>query len=520
MNKKRSLFIASIVSLGGFLFGFDAAVISGVNNLITTEFDLSSLQLGWVGSCVTLSSAIAMLIAGPLSNRWSRKRVLILVAVLYTFSAMASAMAVSYTMLWVARFIGGFAFGAALVLVPMYIAETVPSHYRGRMVSVNQLAIVTGFSAAFFSNYFLNDLAQSASAFASYMGLDGNLWRWMLGLEIVPALLYFILLFLIPHSPRWLFSKGREQEGLDVLRNFNGDKAELIKEEIIQSLSQDKSNENSTVVGIKNLFSKNYRFVILLGVVLGVAQMATGFNAVLFYATNIFERTGIGTDAAFAQSIWIGLINVIFTLIAIFLIDRIGRRPLLLTGLFGMAFFLGLVAYGFNQATYKLSPEKISTLRGDIDRAKLSNLTDKIFDSAVEFTEAINKEFGFADGALVKGDLIQAAGDLNAILLLIGILGVVACFAFSLGPIMWVLLSEIFPNVIRAIAISFVGGINSLTSYLVVQFFPWQLETFGASMTFIIYMGFALLAFLILLKILPETKGRTLEEIEKQFVTA
>lgn len=510
----QSIWIAIIVSLGGFLFGFDAAVISGVNSFITAEFSLTSLELGWVVASVTISSALAMLFAGAVSDAIGRKKVLILVALLYSISAVCSALAPSYSLLVLARLVGGIAFGAALVLVPVYIAELVPAKMRGSMVSINQLAIVIGFSAAYFSNYYLLALSKSNAAFVVEWGIDTNTWRWMLGLESFPALLYFLLLFFVPNSPRWLFLKGREEEAMNVLTRINGpDEAQSILKSIKENAKEKKPD---ILTRLKALFDPRMRLIMTIALVIAVAQMAVGINAVFFYATNIFELTGIGTDAAFVQSVWVGIINVLFTLIAIVLIDRVGRRPLLLAGIAGIAMSLLVVAYGFNKATYTLNPENLVGLNQKIDQTKLTPIIGKTYESDVLFKNAIREQLGQGDAALYNGDLIKAAGKLDPYLLLIGILGFVACFAFSLGPVMWVLLSEIFPNHIRGIAISVVGFVNSMTSYFVVQFFPWQLDTFGSAATFLLFAISAIVALGLLWKLLPETKGKSLEELEKE----
>ncbi len=515
MNR-HSLWISIIVSLGGFLFGFDAAVISGVNSFITATFDLSSLQLGWVVSSVTISSALAMLASGSISDRIGRKRILIIVALLYSISAIFSATAPSYSMLVIARLIGGIAFGAALVLVPVYIAEIVPASERGRMVSINQLAIVLGFSAAYFSNYYLLALSQSGSEFAANLGIDQYAWRWMLGIESIPAFIYFVLLFFVPQSPRWLISKGRIEQAHAVLGKINGpEKVSGLMNAIQKSLEEAKRSSKAT---FSELLQPKLRMILMVALVIGIAQMAVGINAVFFYATNIFERTGIGTNAAFVQSVWVGIINVLFTLVAILLIDRVGRRPLLLTGIAGIGISLLIVAYGFNKSTYSLTQEKLDSITLDFEKSKLSPIIGQNFDNDVAFKKAIVHQLGRSEAALYQGDLIMAAGNLDAYLILAGILGFVACFAFSLGPVMWVLLSEIFPNYIRGIAISSIGFINSITSYVVVQFFPWQLDTFGSAATFLIFAIVAAIAFFLLFRILPETKGKSLEQLELELV--
>ncbi|MBT8232633.1 MAG: sugar porter family MFS transporter [Saprospiraceae bacterium] len=520
-TKKYILFLATIVSIGGFLFGFDAAVISGCNSFITAEFNLTSLELGTVVASVTISSALAMLFAGGVSDAIGRKKVLIFVALLYSISAIFSALAPSYLTLIIARLIGGIAFGSALVLVPVYIAEIVPAKMRGSMVSIQQLAIVLGFSVAYFSNYYFLNLSKSGSEFALNNNLAEDVWRWMLGVEAIPALVYFILLFFIPNSPRWLIMKGKDEEASDIITKINGAEktngiVSAVKESIAESLNSEKLNFRDS---LKSLFKPKYKKILAIAFIIAIAQMSVGINAVFFYATNIFELTGIGTDASFVQSVWVGIINVIFTLIAVFLIDRVGRRPLLLTGIAGITFSLLLVAYGFKSATYSLDQSKVDALNIVIDKTKLTPLIGQSFDNDVLFGQALHEVLGRSDVTLHKGELVKAAGNLNAVLLLIGILCFVAFFAFSLGPVMWVLLSEIFPNSIRGIAISTVGFTNSLTSYFVVQFFPWQLETFGSAATFLIYALFAMIAFFLLFKLLPETKGKSLEELEKELAS-
>ena len=506
------VFICFIVSLGGFLFGFDAAVIAGVNSFITPEFNLNLIQKGWLNSSVSLFAAISMLFSGVVSNKFGRKNVLIFVALLYSISALFSATAPSFFALITARIIGSVAFGAALVLVPIYIAELVPAKYRGRMVTIQQLAIVLGFSAAYFSNYYILQLSQEDTAFAQKYALDKNAWRLMLGIESIPALLYFFLLFIVPKSPRWLIMKGKETEASAVLSKVNA------SEEVPELLSsvkrniQDAKADNKGNIG--DLFKPGLRLILLIGLVMAVAQMITGINAVFFYANNIFEQTGIGTDASFAQAILVGLINVVFTLLALYFIDRLGRKPLLLAGLMGIAISLSIVSYGFSKATYKLDQTAISALNSEIDKSKLAHMVDVVYDNDVSFKKAINSSIGNQMVAKYESAIFQSAANLNPMLILIGILGFVASFAFSLGPVMWVLFSEIFPNYIRGIAVALFGTINSLTAALVTQLFPWEINNLGNATTYAIYVGFALLAFVILFRILPETKGKTLEELE------
>lgn len=446
--------VALTVALGGFLMGFDASVISGVVGFIEHEFALTELQMGWAVASLTLTATLAMMVSGPLSDRFGRRPVLKVAAVLFFLSAIASAFAPDYNTLVAARMLGGFGVGAALIIAPMYIAELAPAEIRGRLVSFNQLNIVVGISAAFFSNYLILG-----------MDLGGEAWRWMLGVEAIPALFYFVALFSVPESPRWLVMKERSGEALTVLERANG--AERAATELAEVETALKLEAHEEKGNLGDLFKPALRLVLVIGVTIAILQQITGINAVFFYAPMIFEETGIGTDAAFMQAVLVGLVNLVFTILAILWIDKLGRRPLLLFGLTVIAVCMLLLAYGFDQATY--SPD---------------------------------------------GELLA----INSKLILFCILGFVAGFAISLGPVMWVLFSELFPNRIRGIAISFVGLINSAVSFTVQQFFPWELENFGPSMTFLIYGVFAVAGLLFVARYLPETKGRSLEELGAELV--
>lgn len=510
MNK-QTIFISLVVSLGGFLFGFDAGIISGVMEFAGPLFNLSDAQAGWVVSSPTFVAMFAMLVSGRLSDVIGRKKILVAVGFTYAISALLSAYAGSYEMLYIARMLGGFAFGAALVLAPTYIAEISTPESRGKLVSIQQLNIVLGFFAAFLSNYYLNDLFSSGESFLT----DENIWRWMLGLEMIPAVLYFLLLFFVPKSPRWLFSKGRNEEGKAVLARLHG--AAAAEEEgdaIIASINEDKNKEK---VQLSELFKPALRFVVLVGLTLAILQQVTGINAIYFYATSIFKQTGIGTDAAFSSGVLLSGTSVVFTLVAMYLIDKMGRRPLLLIGIGGIAISLLLCAYSFNQATYQLSAENIANLEG-VDQAALAGATDQLYESDVEFKDAMKAALGDQNYKKHEGDILAVAVKMNSTLVLIGILGFVACFAFSLGPVMWVMLSEMYPNKYRGLAIGVLGFVNSFASWLVQQVFPWELSNFGNALSFLIFGLIALFGFFILFKILPETKGKSLEELERELI--
>jgi len=447
---------ALIVALGGFLMGFDVSVISGVVRFVELEFELSPLQLGWVVSSLSLTAAVGMLASGPLSDRLGRRPVLQIAAVLFAVSAIASAVAPDYFTLVVARMLGGFGVGAALIVAPMYIAEMSPPASRGRFVSFNQLNIVVGISAAFFSNYLILTLGESGAAWTEALRLGEWNWRWMLGIETLPAVAYLFALSLVPESPRWLAMRGRDEEATKVLGRVAGADAGAVLREVKESIAAEARLGQTSW---RALLHPSLRLVMTIGIVVGILQQISGINAVFFYAPMIFEQSGIGANAAFMQAALVGLVNLVFTVVAMAVIDRFGRRPLLIFGLSGIAACMLLLAWAF----------------------------------------------GAGDGA-------------NPRLILVAIMGFVASFAVSLGPVMWVLFSELFPNRVRGVAISFVGLVNSATAFLVTLVFPWQLQSLGSATTFLLYGLFALAGLAFVLRVIPETKGRSLEELEAVLV--
>jgi SP family arabinose:H+ symporter-like MFS transporter len=511
--------VALIVALGGFLMGFDASVISGVNKFVEAEFALTKLQLGWTVSSLTLSATVAMMIAGPLSDRIGRRKVLTYAAILYAISAIGSALAPSFMTLVIARMIGGIGVGASLIIAPMYIAEIAPPNMRGRMVSFNQLNIVIGISTAFFTNYLILKWGQSDADWAQFLKFDEYNWRWMLGLETLPAIMYFFGLFFVPRSPRWLIMKGKMDEALEVMKKASGKPAaEQMMKEVKTALESEGQQKNELPIG--ELFKPALRLVLTIGIVVAVLQQITGINSVFFYAPMIFEQSGIGTDASFVQAILVGLVNLVFTVLAILFIDRLGRKPLLVFGVAGITLCMLLLSYGFSQATYTLNEESVSALPAEIDQGKIATLIGTTFDSDISYKAALIEALGPDTAKNYESDLITAAASVNSMLILISILGFVASFAISIGPVMWVLFSELFPNKIRGLAISFVGLINSAVSFLVQLVFPWELATLGSATTFLIYGVFAAFGLAFILLRVPETKGKSLEELEEMLVKA
>jgi len=512
MNLKYIVSVSLIVALGGFLMGFDASVISGVVKFIEPQFDLTKLQLGWAVSCLTLTATLAMLLAGPLSDKLGRRMVLKYAAALYFISAVGSAFAPTFWILVIARMIGGFGVGASLIIAPVYIAEIAPSKLRGTMVSFNQLNIVVGISVAFFTNYLILQWGKSTMPWVQSLGFNEYNWRWMLGLEALPAILYFLFLFLVPRSPRWLLMKGFDGEAKVVMNRALGEKEAISQ---FKSISESiQSPQKKTKISVRELFKPAMKLVMIIGIVIAVIQQITGINSVFFYAPMIFEQTGIGTDASFSQAILVGVINLVFTIFAIWLVDRVGRKPLLIFGLSGMAISMFVLSAGFGNATYQLTENSIQKCASFADYNQMQVLKNKVFQSDLEFNSAVKSLLGEQTFKEHQSDFVSKAISINPWLVLSGILGFVASFAISIGPVMWVLFSELFPNRIRGLAISFVGLINSGISFLVQLVFPWEQMHLGNATTFLIYGVFGGVGLFFVLFLLPETKGKSLEELE------
>ncbi len=504
-NKIFTYRISLIVAMGGFLLGFDSAVISGTVPFIREYFQMNEIQLGWAVSCLILGAMTGNLSAGPLSSRFGRKNILIITAILFVISALGSALANTYIMLIFARIMGGIGVGAAILIAPVYIAEIAPANKRGQLVSLNQLNIVIGISAAYFSNYFLLEEG------------DNN-WRWMLGVEVVPAMLYFILLFMVPKSPRWLCRVGRDKEALSTLQKIGGkDFAKQTISEIRQSLESKKEK-----VKWNSLFSKKLRFVMLIGFAIAFFQQITGINAIMYYAPTIFEQAGGETESSFLQAVIVGLTNLTFTILAIYLIDSLGRKMLLMIGTALMAIALISTSIAFYQAYYEIDEQLNKELQDAGVSQKLieniSELNNRTFDSEKLLLNEFKALPGDHDIDELRPIIIKSTLRINAVIVLISILLFVAAFAISLGPVMWALLSEIFPNYIRGFAISVVGFFNSLVSFSVTLLFPWELSIIGSAGTFLIYGILAFLAFIFAVRFVPETKGISLEKLEKKLI--
>ncbi len=461
MSPPRAIGTILIVALSGFLVGFDGSLFTGAVIFIESKFALSNFEMGWAVTSHTLTATLAIVAAGPLADRFGRRTVLRAAAVAFAVSAAVAAAATSFGGLILGRLLSGLAVGAVFVAAPMYIAEIAPPAVRGRMITLNQLFIVTGIFLAFSSNYAIVRLDNAGAGWLAVLDLRESSWRWMLGIGVVPAVVYLFALLFVPESPRWHAMHGRFDAARRILTRAHG--ATLADAELVEvraSIERDKGGSDAT---LRDLLAPRLRRVLMIGLLVGIVQQITGINSVFAYATVIFERAAGAIDvddAAFMQTMLVGVVNLVSTVIALLLIDRVGRRPLLLCGTAGIALSLVLTAYGFNAN----------------------------------------------DGAM------------DPTLVLAGLLGFVGCFAFSLGPGMWVLFSEIFPNRVRGLAISCVGFVNSSVCVVVQFLFPWQMETHGGARTFLLYALFACAGFVLLIKMLPETRGRSLEELEESLV--
>ena len=515
MNPKniKAFQYAFIVSLGGFIFGLDAAIISGTVRFITTEFQLSDLQIGTVVSAPGFGVLFALLGAGYLSNLYGRKKTLQLIALLYLFSAVLSAIAPNFLALVAARFLGGLAF-TSLSLASMYIGEIAPSDMRGKLVSMNQINIVIGLSSAYFINYLILQTSQSGADWVTLLGIEQYSWRWMLGAEIIPAAIWLGLLSYIPESPRWLVMKGRKEEAELILSQIQSQEKVVSLIEDIEESARQENNQLSALAQLKELFDPGMRTAFIVGLVVVIVQPITGINAIMFYAPTVFEQVGIGTDAAFAQAVYVGLVSIVFTILALLLIDRVGRRPLILWGLLWAVVSLGVCAVGFGMANYRLTDDDVQHLSAEINIDKLEPIIGVSYANDVAYKTALRSALGESVAREYESELIQMGANINATLILLGILSFISAFQFSIGPIMWVLLSEIFPIKVRGIAIPFFALVTSIISYLIQQFFPWQLSIMGASEIFLFYATLSGLGLLALFKYLPETKNKTIEEIE------
>jgi sugar porter (SP) family MFS transporter len=452
--------ICLVAMLGGVLFGYDTGVISGAIEPLTVRFGLSDFMKGWASGCVLIGCAAGVLVAGPLSDRYGRKPAMFLAAFMFLASALGTALPQDIWTFILFRFLGGVGIGIASVSTPMYIAEISPARLRGRMVAVNQIAIVGGIAATAFLNYLIAHSQGDPAQPQVQAWLTATGWRWMFGAGIVPSALFGALLFLIPESPRWLLEKGRAEEARNILIRIGGSSFAAAETASIQAaLAREQGTWGE-------LCSRRLRRPLLVGIALAILQQVTGINVFLYFGATIFRSLGdsAGVDAGLLQQIVINGACVLFTVVAIATVDQWGRKPLMILGTAGMG--LSLAGMGLMAQT-------------------------------------------MTNPATASG------------LMLFCIVLYIACFGLSVGPVTWVILSEIFPTAVRGRALGLATFCLWMADYAVTQSFPlldakgsWFVQRFNHAFPFYVYAGFCVVLLVVMARWVPETKGKSLEEIE------
>jgi MFS transporter, SP family, arabinose:H+ symporter len=438
------MYICTAVAFGGLLFGFDTAVISGAIGLIKKQFALDTLQEGWLVSSGLAGCILGVLISGVLSDRVGRKRTILLAALAFLLSGIGCGLAGNIDILITARIVGGVGVGMASVVSPMLIAELAPADRRGQMIAYYQLAITLGILLAYFSNALFLTWGEAHGG--------GEIWRPMFLAMIVPSVVFLLLLIRIPESPRWLIKVQRREQALAVLKRIRPAQVAAGELEDMQRAAVKAGGKK------RSIWDGTLRLPLLIGILLAVFQQFSGINAIIYYGPGIFEKAGIGGNNALVFQVIIGVINLLFTLVAIRWSDRVGRKFLLKTGLTGIIFSLAICG------------------------------------------------------------ILFYSGHTQGMLLLVMLMIYIACFAFSLGPVTWIIINEIFPTEVRVQAVSVCTLALWIAVWLVGQFFPWLLEKAGPAVTFWIFCGFSVLNFLFSWKVVKETKGKTLEEMESVFI--
>jgi len=475
-NKRINIYFITIaITLGGLLFGYDTGVINGTQFYFSKYFELTGALKGFIVSSALLGALVGAAGAGIVSKSIGRKNSLIIAAVLFIISAwgsgLPSMLPESISLMVFFRLLGGLAIGIASMNAPMYIAEIAPAEKRGNLVTFYQLAIVIGFFVVFLATYSIgNELTEAENI--------SHGWRQMFWSELIPAFLFLILLFFVPKSPRWLMMKGKEVEAENILtRIHGGDIANKEIVEIRESISKESNKEKISI------FSKPLIGIIIIGTVLSALQQFTGINAVLYYGADIFEQAlGFGKEDILKQQILLATVNLAFTFVAMFTVDKLGRKPLLMIGGFGM--LIGFLMMGFT--------------------------------------------LYFSDYSQLNSAGLPTISSSEGIISLVGVLIFIGSFAMSMGPVVWVILSEIFPNKIRSIAMSIAVAAQWLANYFVSQTFPMVVESdanklqidggiWNNALPYFIFSVFIIIIIVFVWKFIPETKGKTLEEMETLF---
>lgn len=457
VNTKYVVFLAFVAALGGFLFGYDTAVISGTISKITSQFALDSIESGWYVGCALTGSIMGAMCGGVLSDNLGRKKTMIIAAILFCVSAIGCAISDSFSHLILARIIGGVAIGVVSIVSPLYISEVSVPKYRGQLVALYQLAITIGFLGAYLVNFALLNYSEGgANELASpllKLIFHDEVWRAMLGMAIIPAILFFGIIFFIPESPRWLILKQREEQATNILQRIFGS-----KESALFEVAATKKVTSGDKVNWKVIFEPGIRRAVLIGAAIAILGQFMGVNAVLYYGPTIFESTGLSSGDSLYYQVFIGLVNMVTTILAIFIIDKVGRKTLVYYGVSGMIVCLLLITFYFSQA---------------------ENL------------------------------------GLPSIMLLIFFLLYVFCTAISISAVIFVFLSEMYPTMVRGVAMSIAGFFLWVGTYLIGQLTPWLLETLMPAGTFLLFAIMCVPYMLIVWKLMPETTGKSLEEIEQ-----
>lgn len=436
MRNQKVIFWAWVVALGGFLFGFDTAVISGAEKSIQQYWNLSAFEHGLTMSIALVGTIIGALFGSIPSDKLGRKQTLFLVAILFLIASVGTALAQSWLLFLLCRFLGGLGVGASSVVAPVYISEISPPHRRGRLVALFQFNIVLGILISYFSNYLIGSATETS-------------WRWMLGVQAFPSLAFVILIRMVPETPRWLILKaGKFDVAKSILKiidpvGFENDYNKILRGHELDAEKRVK----------ENIFQRKYKLPVMLAILFAAFNQLSGINVIIYYAPRIFEMTGLGTKSSLLSTVGIGLVNFIFTLVAIRFIDKVGRKVLMYIGSVGLIFSLGLVSYAF-----------------------------------------------FAE-------------DFASYTVIIGLLLFIAFFAFSQGAVIWVFISEIFPNQVRAKGQT-LGSASHWTMAAIITFvFPVLAEKLGGGITFLFFTIMMVFQLLFVWKMMPETKGRSLEDI-------
>ena len=460
INLGYLVFLSVVAALGGFLFGYDTAVISGTIAQVTEQFGLDALQQGWYVGCALIGSIIGVLFAGILSDKFGRKSTMILSAILFSTSAIGCAVSADFNQLVIYRIIGGVGIGVVSIISPLYISEVAVAQYRGRLVSLYQLAVTIGFLGAYLVNYQLLGYSMSnPDASTGWWNLIfvSEVWRGMLGMETLPAIMFFIIIFFIPESPRWLILKGKEEKATNILeRIYTSSKEALFQLTETKSVLSSESKSEW-----KLLLQPGIRKAVIIGVCIAMLGQFMGVNAVLYYGPSIFENAGLsGGDSLFYQ-VLVGLVNTLTTVLALVIIDKVGRKKLVYYGVSGMVISLILIA------TYFIYGE---------------------------------------------------SWGISSIFLLVFFLFYVFCCAVSICAVVFVLLSEMYPTRVRGFAMSIAGFALWIGTYLIGQLTPWMLQNLTPAGTFILFAIMCVPYMLIVWKLVPETTGKSLEEIERYWM--